>query len=62
LLSGLFDVSINYLLGIPDKTAPKEQSLSEKQSQLIKLTDDLTDEERIKLIDYAELLKRGRNL
>lgn len=61
MLSALFDVSINYLLGIPEKTTPKEQPLSEKQSQLIKLADDLTDDEKVKLLDYAELLKRGRS-
>lgn len=61
MISVLFDVSINYLIGVPDKATPDEQPLSEKQSQLLKLADDLNEEERIKLLEYAELLKRGRN-
>lgn len=61
MISVLFDVSINYLIGVPDEATPDEQPLSEKQSQLYKITDDLTEEERIKLLEYAELLERGRS-
>lgn len=61
MISLLFDVSMNYLLGVPDKATPEEQPLSEKQSQLLKLADELNEEERVKLLEYAELLKRGRN-
>lgn len=61
MISVLFDVSINYLLDVPDKAAPEEQPLSEKQSQLLNLAADLNEEERVKLLEYAELLKRGRN-
>ena len=60
-LSVLFDVSINYLIGVPDKATPDGQPLSEKESQLLELADELNEDEKAKLLEYAELLKRGRN-
>lgn len=59
-MARFFGVSVDYLLENQTKTAD-EQSLSDKKSQLIQIVGDLTDDEKEKLIDYAELLKRGRN-
>ncbi len=61
MISVLFDVSINYLLGVPDKAAPAEQPISEKQETVLKLAKQLSDEDMRKLIDYAELLKKADN-
>lgn len=59
MISVLFDVSINYLLGVPDKAAPVEPPISEKQETVLKLAKQLSDEDMRKLIDYAELLKKA---
>ena len=60
-MANFFGVSVDYILENETKTVENEQSLSKAKSQLYKITDDLTEEERIKLLEYAELLKRGRN-
>ena len=48
-----FDVSANRLSGT------KESNLNDKQSKIIDLTSQLTEEEQEEVIKYAELLKRG---
>lgn len=60
LIADVFSVSVNYLLGIQEKAAPAEQPLSKEKMELLELVDVLTEDEQKKLIDYAELLKRGR--
>ena len=61
IIANFFGVSVDYILENETKTAENDRSLSKAKSQLYKITDDLTEEEQIKLLDYAELLKRGRN-
>ena len=47
-----FNVPKSYIYeGIPS---------TEKKAELLKLVDSLAEEDKIKLIEYAELLKRGR--
>lgn len=60
LLAKEFDVSADDLLG-SKKAAPQEQPLSEKQETVLKLSEQLTDEDLKKLIDYAELLRKAKN-
>ena len=48
----------NYLA--QEKAVPTEQPLSNDELEYLRLIKTLTDDERQKLIDYAELLKRGR--
>lgn len=43
------------------KTAPAEQSLTDKQGQVLSLAKNLSDEDMQKLIDYAELLTKAKN-
>ena len=43
-----------------EKAVPTEQPLSNDELEYLRLIKTLTDDERQKLIDYAELLKRGR--
>lgn len=61
MISTLFDVSLNYLLGIPDKITHIDQPLSENQQTILNLTMQLSNEEINKLIEYAELLKKASN-
>lgn len=44
-----------------EKTAPAEQSLTDKQGQVLSLAKNLSDEDMQKLIDYAELLTKAKN-
>lgn len=53
--------SIQYEVStIKKKAVPKEQPPSNDELEYLRLIKTLTDDERQKLIDYAELLKRGR--
>ena len=62
LLCDIFNVSSDYLIGKSEKRLPEEeQPLSEEQSQLLELAEELNEDEKTKLLEYAELLKRGRN-
>jgi len=55
-------VTEEYLLSdTKAKAAPQEQPLSEKQETVLKLSEQLTDEDLKKLIDYAELLRKAKN-
>ena len=60
-IAEVLGVSVDTLLGREETTAQKEQSLSKEELEYLRLIEILTDDERQKLIDYAELLKRGRN-
>ena len=60
-IADFFGVTTDYLLGREETTAHKEQSLSKEELKYLRLIEILTDDEKQKLIDYAELLKRGRN-
>lgn len=59
-IADFFEVSTDYLLG-QEKTAPAEQSLTDKQGQVLSLAKNLSDEDMQKLIDYAELLTKAKN-
>ena len=56
MISGLFDVSINYLLGLSDN-----QSVPEKIQPLINSYSDLNEYELKKVIEYIDFLKSKRN-
>lgn len=58
-IAHFFGVSVDYLLENETKTAD-EQSLSSDKIEYMKLVEAMTEDERKKLIDYAELLMRGR--
>lgn len=60
-ISKHFNVSEEYILGTSEKTAPTEQSLTDKQGQVLSLAKNLSDEDMQKLIDYAELLTKAKN-
>lgn len=60
LLAKKFNVSADDLLG-SKKAAPQEQPLNEKQETVLRLSEQLTDEDLKKLIDYAELLRKAKN-
>lgn len=60
-LADYFNVSVDYLLGREEKTAPLEPSLTEKQQLILDLAEQLSDEDAKKLIDYAKLLKKANN-
>lgn len=60
-IAEFFEVSTDYLLTDDKKAAPQEQPLSEKQETVLKLSEQLTDEDLKKLIDYAELLRKAKN-
>ena len=60
-IANYFNVSVDYLLGIEEKTAPLELSLTEKQQLILDLAEQLSDEDAKKLIDYAKLLKKANN-
>ncbi len=49
----------NYLE--PEKAVHIELPLSEKQETVLRLSEQLTDEDLKKLIDYAELLRKAKN-
>lgn len=53
-IADFLGVSSDYLLGTQDN------ALSAKQSKIIELTSQLTENEQEEVIKYAELLKRGR--
>lgn len=67
-IADYFDVSTDYLLGIDfvassetsEKTTPAEQSFSKDELEFLHLIETLTEDEKQKVIDYADLLKRGR--
>lgn len=59
-IAKVLDTDIDYLLN-DKKAAPQEQPLSEKQETVLKLSEQLTDEDLKKLIDYAELLRKAKN-
>lgn len=62
-LTGIFDVSADYLLGISDiKKEPvlKRQALPPVQQELLKSVDDLSADETKKVREYAEFLKSQR--
>lgn len=56
MISGLFDVSINYLLGLSDN-----QPIPEKIQSLISSYSDLNEDEIKKVIEYIDFLKTKRN-
>jgi transcriptional regulator with XRE-family HTH domain len=57
-----FNVTTDYLLGRTEaKTAPNEQSLSPEQQELLSSTDDLSAENRLKVLEYSELLRKSQN-
>ena len=56
MISGLFDVSINYLLGLSDN-----QPIPEKIQSLINSYSDLNEDEIKKVIEYIDFLKTKRN-
>lgn len=61
-IAKFFSVSEDYIMGNVDKkAAPQEQPLSEKQETVLRLSEQLTDEDLKKLIDYAELLRKAKN-
>lgn len=61
-IADVLGVTKNYLLtDEKEKTAPDEQSLSDKQKQVLRLAKKLSDEDMKKLIDYAELLTKAKN-
>lgn len=56
MISVLFDVSINYLLGLSQKTC-----IDEKTEKLINSYSDLNEDELKKVIEYIDFLKTKRN-
>ncbi len=58
-MAKFFGVSVDYLLENETKTADG-QSLDADKLEYIRLVEAMTEDERKKLIDYAELLMRGR--
>lgn len=59
LLAKEFNVTIDHLIGnSTDYILPS--GISDKQSTIIELTNQLTEEELEEIIKYAKLLKRGR--
>ncbi len=58
-IADFFEVSTDYLLG-QEKTAPAEQSFTKDELEFLHLIETLTEDEKQKVIDYADLLKRGR--
>lgn len=61
-ISEVLGVTKQYLLeDNNEKTAPAEQSLTDKQGQVLSLAKNLSDEDMQKLIDYAELLTKAKN-
>lgn len=59
-ISKYFNVSEEYILGTSEKTTPAEQSFSKDELEFLHLIETLTEDEKQKVIDYADLLKRGR--
>lgn len=53
-IADYFGVTPNYLLGYVGN------GLTDEQSELVRISAELTTEEILKVIDYANLLKRGR--
>lgn len=62
MISSLFNVSVDYLLGVSDKTAPEESIISEEMKNLINSYSDLNAEEMKKVVEYIEFLKLKRNV
>lgn len=61
-IAEVLGVTKEYLLDDnSEKTAPVEQSLTDKQGQVLSLAKNLSDEDMQKLIDYAELLTKAKN-
>ena len=63
-MSNLFDTSVDYLLGQTDiKKSPPELSEGNGiQTDLIRMVDSLTEEEVAKVLDYIQLLLKGREV
>lgn len=60
-ISEVLGVTKQYLLeDNNEKTAPAEQSFSKDELEFLHLIETLTEDEKQKVIDYADLLKRGR--
>ena len=53
-IADYFGVTPDYLLGYVGN------GLTDEQSELVRISAELTTEEILKVIDYANLLKRGR--
>ncbi|MBR5615109.1 MAG: helix-turn-helix transcriptional regulator [Clostridia bacterium] len=61
MISGLFDVSINYLLGLPDKDTHLQQGISKPAQAILDFSSDLSEDELKKVKEYIDFLKTKRN-
>lgn len=56
-IAALFDVSTDYLLGATDiKKSPTEQAVSEKARELDAVMDHLSEEDRRRVLEFAQNL------